>query len=80
MALMDSRISYFLKAYFAEVSVTVPPVPGVDLEQYQLQLIVRFANVHIKDKLQVPRRARPPARAPPREAAATVRARRHPPE
>eukprot|EP00959_Pyramimonas_sp_CCMP1952_P238788 4990056-Pyramimonas_sp.AAC.1 len=52
VAMKDSRVSYFLKAYFAEVVVTVPPVPGVDLEQYQLQLIMRFGNVHIKDKLQ----------------------------
>ena len=31
---------------------TVPPVVGVDLEQYQFSLITRFSNVHICDQVQ----------------------------
>lgn len=42
----------FLRAYFAEVVTTVPPVAGVDLEQYQFSLITRFSNVHICDQVQ----------------------------
>ena len=47
----DARVIHFLRAYFAEVVETVPPVPGVDLEQYQNRLIQRFSNVHIRDQL-----------------------------
>merc|ERR1719230_1666787 len=31
--------------------MTVPPVPGVDLEDYKAQLIKRFSNPYIKDTL-----------------------------
>eukprot|EP00238_Polyblepharides_amylifera_P002005 CAMPEP_0196585382 /NCGR_PEP_ID=MMETSP1081-20130531/50433_1 /TAXON_ID=36882 /ORGANISM="Pyramimonas amylifera, Strain CCMP720" /LENGTH=1314 /DNA_ID=CAMNT_0041906905 /DNA_START=249 /DNA_END=4193 /DNA_ORIENTATION=- len=51
-AMADSRVLYFVRAYFSEVSATVPPVPGVDLEAYQNRLVQRFSNVHIADKLQ----------------------------
>jgi hypothetical protein len=34
------------------VLLQVPPVPGVDIDQYQNRLIQRFSNMHIKDKLQ----------------------------
>lgn len=50
-AMTDARVIHFLRAYFAEVVETVPPVPGVDLEQYQNRLIQRFSNVHIRDQL-----------------------------
>jgi hypothetical protein len=50
-AMTDARVIHFLRAYFAEVVGTVPPVPGVDLEQYQNRLIQRFSNVHIRDQL-----------------------------
>lgn len=51
-SLTDARVLHFLRAYFQEVVNTVPPVPGVDLDQYQNRLIQRFSNVHIRDKLQ----------------------------
>lgn len=42
----------FLLAYMRhEGSPTLPPVPGVDLEQYRTTLIERFANPQIKDTL-----------------------------
>jgi len=51
-SMADPRIANFLRAYFAEVVTTVPPVVGVDLEQYQFSLITRFSNVHICDQVQ----------------------------
>jgi mannitol-1-phosphate/altronate dehydrogenase len=36
----------------SQVVTTVPPVVGVDLEQYQFSLITRFSNVHIRDQVQ----------------------------
>lgn len=52
LAMADDRVSTFLQCYFAEVKDTVPPVPGVDLNEYQETLIKRFSNTNIKDQIQ----------------------------
>ena len=46
----DPLFVRFLSAYMAqEGAPTLPPVPGVDLADYQLQLIERFANPQVRD-------------------------------
>jgi len=52
LAVNDPRVANFLSRFFAEVVNTVPDVPGVNLDAYQYDLISRFANENIKDKLQ----------------------------
>ncbi|APX92372.1 mannitol dehydrogenase [Halomonas sp. 1513] len=48
----DPLFVEFLLTYMREEgSPTLAPVPGVDLEQYRLTLIERFANPQIKDTL-----------------------------
>jgi len=42
----------FLRAFFQEQTPTVPPVPGVDTEEYKVDLEKRFSNPYIKDTLQ----------------------------
>jgi mannitol 2-dehydrogenase len=42
----------FLDGYLdEEATPTLPPVPGVDLDAYKRQLIVRFANPEVRDTL-----------------------------
>ena len=42
----------FLNGYLdEEATPTLPPVPGVDLDDYKRQLIVRFANPEVRDTL-----------------------------
>jgi mannitol 2-dehydrogenase len=42
----------FLTGYLdREATPTLPPVPGVDLDAYKQQLIVRFANPEVRDTL-----------------------------
>ena len=42
----------FLTGYLdEEATPTLPPVPGVDLDDYKRQLIVRFANPEVRDTL-----------------------------
>ncbi|MGR4069080.1 mannitol dehydrogenase family protein [Billgrantia sp. C5P2] len=51
-ACRDPLLVDFLLGYMRhEGSPTLAPVPGVDLEQYRLTLIERFANPEIKDTL-----------------------------
>jgi mannitol-1-phosphate/altronate dehydrogenase len=35
-----------------EVCYSVPHVPGVDLEQYKKDLVIRFSNPYVKDKVE----------------------------
>jgi mannitol 2-dehydrogenase len=49
-AVQDELFRQFLRAYMRdEVAPTLPPVPGVDLDSYQDQLIQRFSNPAIRD-------------------------------
>jgi mannitol 2-dehydrogenase len=48
----DPLFTTFLMGYMdREATPTLPPVPGVDLEQYKHQLIERFANPEVRDTL-----------------------------
>ena len=48
----DQLFADFLLAYMdQEATPTLSPVPGVDLDEYQQQLVERFANPEIKDTL-----------------------------
>jgi len=48
----DPVFTTFLLGYMDhEATPTLPPVPGVDLEQYKHQLIERFANPEVRDTL-----------------------------
>ncbi|TDD14276.1 mannitol dehydrogenase family protein [Kribbella turkmenica] len=48
----DKLFVDFLLGYMAnEGAPTLPPVPGVDLDRYQHQLIERFANPEVRDTL-----------------------------
>lgn len=51
-AMADPVISGFISAFFQEVVPTLMPVPGVNTPQYCVQLLERFSNPYIKDKLQ----------------------------
>jgi mannitol 2-dehydrogenase len=49
-AVQDELFSRFLRAYMREeVAPTLRPVPGVDLERYQDQVIERFSNAAVRD-------------------------------
>jgi mannitol 2-dehydrogenase len=51
-AARDSELSSFLRGYLAlEAAPTLPPVPGVDLDDYARSLMERFANPHVPDPL-----------------------------
>jgi mannitol 2-dehydrogenase len=50
-ASQDPAFAGFLRAYFAEAVPTLEPVPGVDLDEYRQELIVRFSNSHMSDTL-----------------------------
>jgi mannitol 2-dehydrogenase len=50
-ACADQVIARYLRCYLDEVTPTLRPVPGIDLEQYKQELIVRFANPGIGDTL-----------------------------
>ncbi|TRW82064.1 mannitol dehydrogenase family protein [Mycolicibacterium sp. 018/SC-01/001] len=45
----DPLFAELLRRYFAEATPTLPPVPGIDLEDYQRTLIERFANPGVRD-------------------------------
>jgi mannitol 2-dehydrogenase len=47
----DAALSEFLRAYLAEVSPSLLPVPGIDLEDYKESLLLRFNNPAIGDRL-----------------------------
>ena len=49
-AAADPLIAGFLRAYMdREGSLTLKPVPGIDLEDYKTQLIERFSNPGVRD-------------------------------
>jgi mannitol 2-dehydrogenase len=49
---VDPLFVDFLTGYLdEEATPTLPPVPGVDLDAYKLQLIERFANPEVRDTL-----------------------------
>jgi len=51
-ALADARIRTLLRDMMnKEVTPILPPVPGIDLEEYKKTLIERFANPAIRDQL-----------------------------
>ncbi|MCA9832361.1 MAG: mannitol dehydrogenase family protein [Thermomicrobiales bacterium] len=50
-AVADIRIERFLRDYLEEARVTLPPVPGVDLDAYIEELFVRYRNPYIADTL-----------------------------
>jgi mannitol 2-dehydrogenase len=47
----DPALSGFLRAYLREVTPTLRPVPGIDLGEYRNELVARFANPGIADRL-----------------------------
>jgi mannitol 2-dehydrogenase len=47
----DVDIAQFLRAYLAEVTPTLLPVPGIDVPDYRNELVVRFANPGVGDRL-----------------------------
>ncbi|CAM9101405.1 unnamed protein product [Ectocarpus fasciculatus] len=47
----DPLLAKYLKSFFEEVSVTLDPVPGMDIVEYQHTLINRFSNESIKDQI-----------------------------
>lgn len=52
-AMNDSLISGFVRAYMDhDITPTVPPVPGINLDQYKDKLIERFSNPAISDQVQ----------------------------
>ncbi|HEY9699446.1 MAG TPA: mannitol dehydrogenase family protein [Trichocoleus sp.] len=50
-AMADPLIRQAIEHLMAEVTPTLQPVPGVDLDQYKKTLIERFTNPKIKDQL-----------------------------
>jgi mannitol-1-phosphate/altronate dehydrogenase len=50
-AMDDPLVRGFVTRYMAAVAPTVPPVPGVNLNEYQAILTRRFSNARIADKL-----------------------------
>mmetsp|Transcript_57230 Transcript_57230/g.90740 ORF Transcript_57230/g.90740 Transcript_57230/m.90740 type:complete len:807 (+) Transcript_57230:35-2455(+) len=50
-AMDDPLVFGFVSRYMAAVAPTIPPVPGVNLTEYQAILCRRFSNARIADKL-----------------------------
>lgn len=50
-AVADLRIERFLRDYLEEARATLPPIPGVDVDDYIEQLFVRYRNEAIADTL-----------------------------
>ena len=47
-----SRSARFVRAYMdEEATPTLPPVPGVDLDEYKSTLIERFSNPGVRDTI-----------------------------
>lgn len=51
-AARDPAIEAFLRAWMREARSTLPPVPGIDLDEYCEVLLQRFSNRHIADTLE----------------------------
>ena len=48
--MLDTNIEIYIRHLMNnEVTPTLPPVPGIDLENYKQTLVERFSNPHIKD-------------------------------
>ena len=47
----DHLLAKYLRKFFEEVSVTLDPVPGMNIVDYQSTLIKRFSNASIKDQI-----------------------------
>lgn len=47
----DPLVVAFVLRYMAEVSPTLRPVPGVDLDEYMQTLIARFSNKYVRDTI-----------------------------
>ena len=51
-AAADPVIRKFIReCYMEEITATLPPVPGVDISEYKDDLILRFSNPYIADKV-----------------------------
>jgi mannitol 2-dehydrogenase len=51
-AAQDPLFQAFLRGYLEnEAAPTLPPVPGVDLDQYAAQLLERFSNSQVRDTI-----------------------------
>lgn len=50
-AVDDPLIGCFLQEFIAEQRSTLDPVPGIDLEDYEKSILVRFSNNFIQDDL-----------------------------
>jgi mannitol 2-dehydrogenase len=51
-AAQDPLLRRFVLGYMEqEGAPTLPPVPGIDLERYQHELLERFANPHVRDTI-----------------------------
>ena len=48
--MLDKQIKVYIEHLMnIEVTPTLPPVPGIDIEKYKCTIIERFSNPHIKD-------------------------------
>lgn len=47
----DPQLRQLLIEFMAEVRPTVPPLPGIDLEEYSTTVVKRFTNTTIKDQV-----------------------------
>ena len=84
-AAQDPLFADFLLDYMDhEATPTLPPVPGVDLDEYKQTLIERFSNPEVRDTIarlcaessdRIPKWLVPVIRQPARDAAARSRAR-----
>jgi len=51
-AMDDPLLAGFVRGYMEEVAATIPPVPGIDLEDYRRTLMIRFSNPAIRDQVE----------------------------
>ncbi|MCU1587760.1 MAG: mannitol dehydrogenase family protein, partial [Frankiales bacterium] len=50
-AAADPLVQRLLAAYWVEARASLPPVPGMDLDDYQRTLLGRYGNPHVADTL-----------------------------
>ncbi len=50
-ALRDPLLRRLLSAFLAEAKPAVPPLPGIDLDEYAATIVERFANPRIRDQI-----------------------------
>lgn len=51
-AMADAAVRGLVQAYFAEALPTLPPVPGIDLDDYCATLLQRYANPSVRDTVE----------------------------